>query len=356
MKKFCSIIGTRPQFIKASPLSNVLRKSANEVVIHTGQHYDHEMSSQFFSELKISIPDYNLEIGSGTHGTQTGAMLPLLEDVLVKEKPDAVIVYGDTNSTLAGALAAAKLQIPIAHIEAGLRSFNRKMPEEINRVLIDHVSSLLFTPSEVSRENLEKEGITEGVYIVGDIMYDSILLHGKEANTNSNILSDLGLESKFYYIATVHRAENTDNEERMNSLFDTFSGIDREIIIPLHPRTKKQLEAFSISVSKNVKIINPVGYLDMLQLLQNAFAVLTDSGGVQKEAYYFKVPCITLRSETEWTETIDVGWNKVVDVDPAKILEALNNSDKVREKSHPELYGDGDTSNRIVNVLTTDLI
>ena len=324
-------------------------------MINTGQHYDHEMSATFFEELSLPEPNYNLEIGSGKHGEQTAAMLSSLEEVFIKEAPNAVMVYGDTNSTIAGALAAVKLHIPVIHVEAGLRSYNKTMPEEINRIVTDHVSDFLFVPSEMSKKNLLKEEIANGVYIVGDIMYDSILMHSPRANENSSILDNLKIKNVNYYLATIHRAENTDTESRLRSILESFSKIDALIILPLHPRTKKCISKYSLISTDNVKIIDPVGYLDMLRLMRHSSAVLTDSGGVQKEAYYLKVPCITLRSETEWIETVEVGWNRVVDVDQIKILEAITVSDKVKEKNHPKLYGDGDTANKIVDVLTTGL-
>ena len=355
MLKICSVIGARPQFIKASPLSSALKDNFHEIMINTGQHYDHEMSATFFEELSLPEPNYNLEIGSGKHGEQTAAMLSSMEEIFIKENPDAVMVYGDTNSTIAGALAAAKLHIPVIHVEAGLRSYNKRMPEEINRIVTDHVSDFLFVPSETSKKNLLKEGIIKGVHVVGDIMYDSILMHGPRAREKSNILSKLKIKNENYYLATIHRAENTDTESRLQSIFESFSKIKATLILPLHPRTKKYINKYSLIPADNIKIIDPVGYLDMLRLMQQSSAVLTDSGGVQKEAYYLKVPCITLRSETEWIETVEVGWNKVVDADPAEILKAVNNSEKVKERSHTELYGDGDTAKQIVDTLISGL-
>jgi len=354
--KICSVIGARPQFIKSSPLTSALTNKFHEIMINTGQHYDHEMSTAFFEELNLPKPKYNLEIGSGKQGEQTAAMLSSLEDVFINEDPSAVVVYGDTNSTIAGALAAAKLHIPVIHVEAGLRSYNKTMPEEINRIVTDHVSDFLFVPSETSKNNLLKEGIIDGVHIVGDIMYDSILNHGPRARESSKILDKLKINNEKYYLATIHRAENTDNESRLRSIIESFSKIDAIVIMPLHPRTKKLMNEYSLNPANNIKIIDPVGYLDILRLMQQSSAVLTDSGGVQKETYYLKVPCITLRGETEWTETVEAGWNKIVDVDPIKILDAVNTSDSVKEKSHPKLYGDGDTAIKIVDVLTKSLI
>ncbi|OJJ18367.1 UDP-N-acetylglucosamine 2-epimerase [marine bacterium AO1-C] len=328
-----------------------LKKHFNEIIIHTGQHYDYGMSDIFFEELSIPKPQYNLQMGGGTHGAQTGAMLAGIEEILLKEKPDIVLVYGDTNSTLAGALAAAKLHIPIAHVEAGLRSFNRKMPEEVNRVLTDHISSWLFPTSSTSIDNLKKEGVQQGVYDVGDIMYDAILMHSQRAKGISKILETHSLTANNYYLATVHRAENTDSPERLNNIIQAFGEINTQIVLPLHPRTKKQLKAFNFSFPENVIKIEPVGYLDMVQLMQNAVGVLTDSGGIQKEAYYLNKPCITLRDETEWVETVEVGWNKIVGTSVEKILKAFEDSKEVTTLDHPNLYGDGKTAEKITNKL-----
>ena len=355
MLKICSVIGARPQFIKASPLSAVLREKFEEIMIHTGQHYDHGMSQRFFDELDIPEPEYNLGVGSGGHGAQTDAMLKLLEELFIKEKPDAVLVYGDTNSTLAGALSAVKLHIPVAHVEAGLRSFNRKMPEEINRIVTDHVSDFLFVPSETSKKNLSKEGIIKGVHIVGDIMYDSILMHGQRAREKSTILSKLKIKNENYYLATIHRAENTDVKDQLDNIFRVFSELDKIVILPLHPRTKIRMEEFSLKVSDNIKILEPAGYLDMLQLMQSAKSVLTDSGGVQKEAYYLRVPCVTLRKETEWTETVDAGWNTVANSDKEIILSVTERSDEIRLLPHPDLYGSGNTASEIVKILSLEI-
>ena len=355
MLKICSVIGARPQFIKASPLSAVLREKFEEIMIHTGQHYDHGMSQRFFDELDIPEPEYNLGVGSGGHGAQTAAMLKLLEELFIKEKPDAVLVYGDTNSTLAGALSAVKLHIPVAHVEAGLRSFNRKMPEEINRIVTDHVSDFLFVPSETSKKNLLKEGIIKGVHVVGDIMYDSILMHGPRAREKSNILSKLKIKNENYYLATIHRAENTDVKDQLDNIFRVFSELDKIVILPLHPRTKIRMEEFSLKVSDNIKILEPAGYLDMLQLMQSAKSVLTDSGGVQKEAYYLRVPCVTLRKETEWTETVDAGWNTVANSDKEIILSVTERSDEIRLLPHPDLYGSGNTASEIVKILSLEI-
>ncbi|MHC4534746.1 MAG: non-hydrolyzing UDP-N-acetylglucosamine 2-epimerase [Planctomycetota bacterium] len=361
--KFVTVVGARPQFIKAAAVSRAIvahngkktDSTFEEKIVHTGQHYDENMSKVFFDELEIPRPDYNLGVGSGTHGEQTGKMLQKIEQVLDREKPGFVIVYGDTNSTLAGALAAAKLHIPVAHVEAGLRSFNRKMPEEINRILADHVSDLLFCPTEVAVNNLSNEGISNGVYQVGDVMYDSILFYAKKAKTiEQKILDQLDLNSKSYYLATVHRAENTDDSDRLRSIFDGFNNIsvpECPTLLPLHPRTKKKLSELGLVCSDCVRIIEPVSYLEMIALEQNARVILTDSGGIQKEAYWFKVPCVTLREETEWVETVQSGWNIIVGADDRSIINAISGADKLNDVCHKTLYGNGDASNRICEII-----
>ena len=350
MQKICSIVGARPQFVKACPLSIQLRKSFREILIHTGQHYDTNMSGIFFNEMQIPKPDYNLNIGSGSHGKQTGAMISEIEEVLLYEKPDFVIVYGDTNSTLAGALAAAKLHIPVAHVEAGLRSFNNKMPEEINRILTDRLSSWLFVPSEKSVENLNNEGIHKNIFVVGDIMFDAILMFKELASKRKNHTEE-DLTIKKYFLATIHRAENTDNEKNLKEIFDSLSLIDGEIIIPLHPRTNEKIKKYGITPSKNIKVINPVGYLDMIKLMENAKIILTDSGGIQKEAYYLNVPCITLRNETEWVETVQSGWNILTGIDRVKINKAVEKINEVKKLNHTSFYGDGRTAEKIAGIL-----
>lgn len=351
MKKVCSIVGARPQFIKALPLSRELRKCFNEILIHTGQHYDYRMSSIFFEELQIPEPDYNLNIGSGNHGYQTGTMIAAIEEVLLKEVPDLIIVYGDTNSTLAGALAAVKLHIPVAHIEAGLRSFNKKMPEEINRILTDQVSSWLFTPSGVAVKNLCNEGIKENVFTVGDIMYDSVLICRELAKQKKEKSSKNFPNIDDYYLATIHRAENTDNIQRLSAIIRIYGLADKQIVLPLHPRTKERIIKNNLIIPPNVIITEPVGYLDMINLMGNAGFILTDSGGVQKEAYYLGIPCITLRDETEWVETVDAGWNFLTGIDEGKIISVLNARKDIEKKYHPDLYGDGKTAEKIVSVL-----
>ncbi|RJS71602.1 UDP-N-acetylglucosamine 2-epimerase (non-hydrolyzing) [Methanophagales archaeon] len=294
--KIASVVGARPNFIKLAPVSKEFRKEFDEIIIHTGQHYDYEMDKVFFDELGIPEPDYHLGVGSGSHGYQTGEMLKRTEKVLIKEKPDMVLVFGDTNSTLAGALAAVKLHIKVAHVEAGLRSFDKKMPEEINSVLTDHCSDLLFCPTETAVKNLKNEGITKGVYLTGDVMVDALQENIKIAEKKSRILDELDLKPEEYYLATAHRAENTDDFSRLKSIVDAFCEIEN-IVFPCHPRTEKMFKKFNLwdRLQKRVKVIKPVGYFDMLVLEKNARKILTDSGGVQKEAYIFKVPCITLR-------------------------------------------------------------
>ena len=325
--KILTVVGARPQFIKLAPLSKILRENGiNEIIVHTGQHYDENMNDLFFKELEIPEPNYNLGIGSGNHGEQTGRMLIEIERIILKEKPDLVSVYGDTNSTLAGALAASKLHIKLAHVEAGLRSFNKRMPEEINRVLTDHVSDILFCPTQTAEENLKNKGITNGVYLVGDVMFDALLHFSKISDMKSNILERLNIKPKEYYLATIHRAENTDNYERLKNILTAFSKMDEIVVFPIHPRTRKTINYYGLDdllENDNVKVIDPVGYLDMLKLEKNAKAILTDSGGVQKEAFWLKVPCITLRDETEWIETVNLGWNRLVGSDVEKILEAV---------------------------------
>jgi len=324
-----SIVGARPQFIKLAPLSKVLREEGfKETIVHTGQHYDDNMSDIFFKELEIPEPDYNLGIGSGSHGEQTGKMLIAIEEVLMKRKPDLVIVYGDTNSTLAGALASSKLHIKLAHVEAGLRSFNKMMPEEINRIVTDHLSDILFCPTETAVKNLEKEGITKGVYLVGDIMFDALMYFSRISEEKSKILQNLKLNPKEYYLLTIHRAENTDNYDRLKNILLAIAQFRRKAVFPIHPRTRSRIKEFNLDKyldNENILLIDPVGYLDMISLEKNAFAIFTDSGGVQKEAFWLRVPCITLRDETEWIETVKYGWNTLVGANIEKILEAERN-------------------------------
>lgn len=334
--KILSVVGARPQFIKLSALSQELRKKHQEIILHTGQHYDEELSKIFFSQLSIPEPDYNLGIGSAEHGEQTGRMLKGIEEVLLFERPDLVIVYGDTNSTLAGALAAVKQRIPVAHVEAGLRSFKKSMPEEINRVLTDHISSLLFCPTKTSVQNLKKEGIIKDVYLVGDVMYDSLRQHIERAEKISGIMKKLNLSKKDFYLITIHRAENTDIEENLNKIVEILSQLDKKTVFPIHPRTKKCLSEFNLLdklESKNhLLLIDPVSYLDMLVLEKNAKCILTDSGGVQKEAFFLKTPCLTLRQETEWVETLKSGTNQLVGLEIDEVIKKIKREDYLTRK------------------------
>ncbi|MDH7592738.1 MAG: UDP-N-acetylglucosamine 2-epimerase (non-hydrolyzing) [Methanomicrobiales archaeon] len=323
--KIVSIVGARPQFIKCAPLSQELRKRHEEILVHTGQHYDPEMSGLFFEELRIPHPAYNLGVGSGTHGWQTGEMLKRVEGVLLQEEPEMVIVYGDTNSTLAGALAAAKLHVPIAHVEAGLRSFDRRMPEEINRVLTDHLSALLLCPTETALLNLKREGITEGVHLSGDVMVDALLQHHRHALEQARILERLGLHEREYLVLTLHRPSNTDSRDRLLGILRAIGDAKRKVVFPVHPRTAVRMKEYGPSEKLRGEIITtaPLGYLEMLRLLSGAEKCLTDSGGVQKEAYILGIPCITLRDSTEWVETLADGWNVLAGTDRARILEAI---------------------------------
>lgn len=322
--KIVTIIGARPQFIKAAAVSRAIAahnrvtpisSCVNEVIVHTGQHYDEGMSAIFFRELEIPEPAYNLGIGSGPHGQQTGNMLSAIEKVLLAEQPDWVLVYGDTNSTLAGALAAAKLHIPIAHVEAGLRSYNRRMPEEINRIVADQLSTLLLCPSQIAVHNLELEGIKKGVVITGDVMADSLHFSATTVTAHSDILNRLELQPQAYLLATVHRAENTDGSRRLGNILSGFAALNETVIFPVHPRTRKFLNENDYRIPENVRLIDPVGYFDIIALEKSARMLLTDSGGMQKEAYWLKVPCITLRDETEWVETVETGWNVLTGAD-----------------------------------------
>ncbi len=348
--RIASIVGARPNFIKLAPVSREIRKDAMELIIHTGQHYDYEMDKIFFLELGIPEPDYHLGIGSGSHGHQTGEMLSGIEDVFMKEKPDMALVFGDTNTTLAGALAATKLHIPVAHVEAGLRSFDRNMPEEINRVLVDHCSDLLFCPTGTAVENLKNEGIIRGVHLTGDVMADILRDCIRIAEKSSGILDELDLKPKEYHLATVHRAENTDDPERLKNIIDALCEMD-DMVFPCHPRTEKRLRDVALwdRLNDEVRVIKPVGYLDMLLLEKSARRILTDSGGVQKEAYMLKVPCITMRDETEWVETVEDGWNVLVGADKEKIVGAACSFDPHSDQR--EMFGKGDASQRIVEAI-----
>jgi UDP-N-acetylglucosamine 2-epimerase (non-hydrolysing) len=349
-----TVVGARPQFIKAAPVSKELRKEHREILVHTGQHYDHEMSKIFFDGLRLPEPDYNLGVGSGSHGKQTGNMLTALERVMLDEGPDVVLVYGDTNSTLAGALAAVKLHIPVAHVEAGLRSFNRKMPEEINRVITDHVSDLLFCPTQTAVDNLKDEGIKNGVWLTGDVMLDALLENIEVAEEKSDILERLELSNESYLLATVHRPNNTDHRENLSSIVLAFLEIEESVVIPLHPRTEKALKRFGLyaelSKDESVILIPPLGYLDFLKLERHARMILTDSGGVQKEAYFLQKPCITLREETEWVETLEGGANILVGMNKIKIQSSILEHVSDRDFAHT-VFGSGHAAKRIVKHL-----
>ena len=354
--KLVTVVGARPQFVKASQVSSALRDHADirEVLVHTGQHYDHGMSGIFFQQLQMGEPDYHLGVGSGTHGAQTGTMLTRIEEVLLKERPDLLLVYGDTNSTLAGALAAAKLHIPVAHVEAGLRSFNRRMPEEVNRVVTDSLSTVLFAPTEAAVANLRREGVPDiNVENVGDVMYDAALNFAHKTDA-AEILAQAGLQRKNYLLATIHRAENTDDPERLAGIVDSLRAASdiMPILLPLHPRTRNMLQnlGFSARLGSRVKLVEPVGYFEMLALEQGAAVILTDSGGVQKEAYFFRVPCVTLRRETEWVELVESGWNHLVgNLDGSALVQAIAASlQPARTRTAEDLYGGGAASRRIV--------
>ena len=348
--KIVSIVGARPQFIKCAPLSREIRTEHREILVHTGQHYDHGMSDIFFEELNIPKPEYNLGIGSGRHGEQTGKMLIEIEKVLLKENPEMVLLYGDTNSTLAGALAASKLNIKVAHVEAGLRSFDRTIPEEFNRKLTDHISDLNFCPTQTAVNNLVREGVTTGVHMVGDVMVDALEYNKKIAEEKSGIIEQLVLESEKYLVVTVHRPSNTESKENLSNIIDALNEINKIIVFPMHPRTEKCMQEYDLleRISSNVKLISPVGYLDMLRLMTCAEKILTDSGGMQKEAYMLGVPCITFRENTEWVETLEGAWNVLVGADKKKIIGATDN---FQFGSQGRLFGSFGVSRKILDVL-----
>ncbi len=361
LMKVATIVGARPQFIKAAVVSRALQTTGEvqEIMIHTGQHYDKNLSEVFFRELEIGAPAYNLSIGSGSHGAQTGRMLEAIEQVFLDETPDCVVVYGDTNSTLAGALAAVKLHIPVAHVEAGLRSFER-IPEEINRVLTDHAADLFFAPTEAAAENLKHEGLPEAsIHVVGDVMFDAALRYAQKAETHSRILQKLELSPRGYLLATVHRAENTDSSERLRVCLESLARLAAEIpvLLPVHPRTRKALRETGIlaALSSEVRLIDPVGYLDMVMLEKNARLIATDSGGVQKEAYFYGVPCVTLRNTTEWTELVETGWNRLAPpVDVKSVTSILRMALESTPNEHSRLYGEGHAAEGIVQILLND--
>jgi UDP-N-acetylglucosamine 2-epimerase len=347
--KVLTVVGARPQFIKAAPVSRVLRKHHEEFLLHTGQHYDDAMSDLFFRQLGLPATDRNLDVGSGPHGAQTGAMLSGIEAVAMEYRPDWLLVYGDTNSTLAGALAAAKLHVPVAHVEAGLRSFDRRMPEEVNRVVADHLSTLLLCPTQSAATNLNREGVTNGVLMVGDVMFDAFQQNLDVARRDITILTDLHLEPRGFQLLTVHRAENVDEIANLKAILGGVAAAGQTTVFPIHPRTRAALKGSSVKPGANIKLIEPVGYLEMLILEEAAEAVVTDSGGVQKEAYFAARPCITLRDRTEWIETVDAGWNVLVGTNPDAIAEAMRNFRPAGER--PQLFGDGHAAERVVAAL-----
>ena len=363
MIRVVCIVGARPNFIKTAPLLRAMRARASRLtvrLVHSGQHYDDAMSQVFFDELKLPAPRINLGVGSGSHAEQTAKIMMACERVFLREQPGWVLVLGDVNSTLAGALAAAKLHIRVAHVEAGLRSFNKRMPEEINRVLVDHVSDLLCCPTRQAVENLKAEGIRRGVHRVGDVMYDAVLQYAALAHRRSRIFQTLHLRPRAYALATIHRAENTDDPDRLLSILEGLARSGERVILPLHPRTRKSLRRLGRGVvdAHRVRIIPPVTYLDMLMLEQRARVIVTDSGGVQKEAFFFRVPCLTVRDETEWVETAEAGWNELVGADARRIGEAMA---RLRRHGYRPLrhrravsrqpFGDGHASERIVELL-----
>jgi UDP-N-acetylglucosamine 2-epimerase len=348
--KIVTVLGARPQFIKAAALSRELRKRHQEILVHTGQHYDYGMSGVFFDSLEIPSPEVNLGVGSGNHGAQTAAMLAGIEEVLVKEKPDWMLIYGDTNSTLAGAVAASKLHVPVAHVEAGLRSFNRRMPEEVNRVVADHLSSLLLCPSQTAVDHLAAEGIRDNVHLVGDVMLD-VLNWAKEraAPKTAQTLAQLGVKQGEYLLATIHRGENTDSPERLGAIVRALNALEETVLFPVHPRTRKAISASGAQLGSHVRAVEPLGYFEMVTASAAARLILTDSGGLQKEAYWLGVPCVTMRDETEWVETVTAGWNTLTGANSEQIV------DKVRHFAPPSaraaLYGDGRCAARCASLL-----
>jgi UDP-GlcNAc3NAcA epimerase len=368
--KIVTVIGARPQFIKAATISKKIRLTHEEIILHTGQHYNSNMSGAFFEELNIPRPDYNLGIGSGNHGKQTGRMLEKIEEVILDEKPDCVIVYGDTNSTLAGALAASKLNIPVVHVESGLRSYNHYMPEEQNRVLTDHISTLLMCPTKTAVNNLFREGIVKGVYNTGDVMYDAVLYNARLAKEKHDFSFSLKsliplndkdekkvrrLSTGEYYLSTIHRAENTNIIDKLRIILNAFNNLDYPVLFPIHPRTKKLLDKRELDMH-NILYIEPVTYLKMIILTINAKKVLTDSGGLQKEAYFLDTPCVTLRDQTEWLETLEGGWNILSSINKEEIIEKVQKPFIIDKKQRKDVFGDGKAAEKIVKILEDTIL
>lgn len=348
--RIVTIVGNRPQFVKAAAVSRLLRESAEELLVHTGQHYDDELSQVFFEELGIPAPDRELGAGSGSNTEQTARILAALGPVLAELRPGLVLVYGDTNSTLAGALAAAQAGIPVGHVEAGMRSFDRTMPEELNRVLTDHASELLLCSTQTAVDNLDREGVGGEVHLVGDVMADVSLAFREIAAERSTIAADLGVEPGAYLVVTAHRAGNVDRPERVEALVALLEALPGPVVFPVHPRTRARLEAAGlVDRLDGLTLVPPLGYLDFLELARHARAILTDSGGVQKEAYLLGVPCVTLRNTTEWVETVDAGWNVLVDLDRDAALAAL---ERTPPAERPELYGGGHAAERVRDVVS----
>lgn len=362
--KILTVVGARPQFIKAAAVSRVIRKQVEEILVHTGQHYDNNMSAIFFSELSIPEPDYNLGVGSGSHAKQTADMLIKLEEIMLKEKPDYVMLYGDTNSTLAGALAAVKIHIPVIHVEAGLRSYNMLMPEEVNRILTDRVSEILLCPTDTAVENLKKEGVTKNVFNIGDVMCDALHYYAGDFENSkpdgfiSKLIpiTDNGVKIKGeWYLATIHRAENTDNINKIEQILGAFEKLNAPVIFPVHPRTKGLVRDLVQKHSyKNTLFCEPVGYRDMLYFVSGAIKLVTDSGGLQKEAYILKTPCVTVRPQTEWSETLNGNWNILAEPETEDILNKVNNT-VTDESAHREYYGDGHAAERLLKVITEEV-
>lgn len=347
--RIVTIVGARPQFIKAAPVSAAIRRAHEEILVHTGQHHDAGMSDVFFAELNLPAPDHNLGVSGGRHGEMVARMLVGIERILLDARPDFVLLYGDTNSTLAGALAAAKLNIRVAHVEAGLRSFDRRMPEEINRVLVDRVSDLLLCPSPTAVANLAVEGITRGVHLVGDVMQDALVQGVDRASARQDLLRDLKLRPGGYVLATIHRAENTDDHGRLRAIAEGLSRLEEPVLLPLHPRTRAAAAAAGVVFDGAVRVIEPASFLDMLALEQAARVIVTDSGGIQKEAYWLGIPCLTIRTTTEWVETVETGWNRLVGADAVEIVGAVRAS--TRPAARPPIYGEIGASERIAAVL-----